>query len=106
MVLCHSRMLYVEFTVSETMEHFLACHANAFAFFGGVPAKIMVDNLKSAALRDQRARFGLVAHTTDSVLFPIRSRRRLTGSDALNARLYCPVNHHSSGQSPDQRGGV
>ena len=29
MVLCHSRMLYVEFTVSETMEHFLACHANA-----------------------------------------------------------------------------
>ena len=40
MVLCHSRMLYVEFTVSETMEHFLACHATAFAFFGGVPAKL------------------------------------------------------------------
>ncbi len=39
MVLCYSRMLYVEFTVSETMEHFLACHANAFAFFGGGPAQ-------------------------------------------------------------------
>lgn len=51
MVLCYSRMLYVEFTVSETMEHFLACHANAFAFFGGVPAKAMVDNLKSAVLQ-------------------------------------------------------
>jgi transposase len=51
MVLCHSRMLYVEFTVSETMEHFLACHANAFAFFGGVPAKLMVDNLRSAVLQ-------------------------------------------------------
>jgi transposase len=51
MVLCYSRMLYVEFTVSETMEHFLACHANAFAFFGGVPAKVMVDNLKSAVLK-------------------------------------------------------
>ena len=51
MVLCHSRMLYVEFTVSETMEHFLACHANALAFFGGVPAKVMVDNLKSAVLK-------------------------------------------------------
>jgi len=51
MVLCYSRMLYVEFTVSETMEHFLACHANAFAFFGGVVAKAMVDNLKSAVLR-------------------------------------------------------
>jgi transposase len=51
MVLCHSRMLYVEFTVLETMEHFLACHANAFTFFGGVPGKLMVDNLKSAVLQ-------------------------------------------------------
>jgi transposase len=51
MVLCHSRMMYVEFTVSETMEHFLAAHANAFAFFGGVPARCMVDNLKSAVLQ-------------------------------------------------------
>ena len=51
MVLCYSRMLYVEFTVSETMEHFLGCHANAFAFFGGVPGKLMVDNLKSAVLQ-------------------------------------------------------
>jgi hypothetical protein len=51
MVLCHSRMMYLEFTVSETMEHFLAAHANAFAFFGGVPARCMVDNLKSAVLQ-------------------------------------------------------
>jgi transposase len=50
MVLCYSRMLYVEFTVSETMEHFLACHANAFAFFGGVVSRVMVDNLRSAVL--------------------------------------------------------
>jgi len=51
MVLCYSRLLYVEFTLCETMEHFLACHQNAFTFFGGVPAKIMVDNLKSAVLQ-------------------------------------------------------
>jgi len=51
MVLCYSRQMYVEFTVSQTMEHFLACHANAFAAFGGVPARIMVDNLKSAVLQ-------------------------------------------------------
>jgi transposase len=51
MVLCYSRMMYVEFTVSQTMEHFLSCHQNAFAFFGRVPKKIMVDNLKSAVLR-------------------------------------------------------
>jgi transposase len=51
MVLCYSRMLYVEFTVSQTMEHFLACHQNAFDFFGCVPKRLMVDNLKSAVLR-------------------------------------------------------
>jgi transposase len=46
MVLCYSRMMYVEFTVSQTMEHFLGCHQNAFECFGKVPSKIMVDNLK------------------------------------------------------------
>ena len=51
MVLCYSRMMYVEFTVSQTMEHFLGCHQNAFDFFGSIPKKIMVDNLKSAVLR-------------------------------------------------------
>jgi len=51
MVLCYSRMMYVEFTVSQTMEHFLGCHQNAFQWFGAVPGKVMVDNLKSAVLK-------------------------------------------------------
>jgi transposase len=51
MVLCYSRMMYVEFTVSQTMEHFLGCHQNALTFFGLVPQKVMVDNLKSAVLK-------------------------------------------------------
>jgi transposase len=51
MVLAFSRQMYVEFTVSQTMEHFLACHQHGFAAFGGVPSKIMVDNLKSAVLQ-------------------------------------------------------
>ncbi len=50
-VLCYSRRMYLEFTVSQTMEHFLACHQNAFAAFGAVPGRIMVDNLKSAVLK-------------------------------------------------------
>ncbi len=51
MVLCYSRRMYLEFTVSQQMEFFLACHENAFAAFGGCPARIMVDNLKSAVLQ-------------------------------------------------------
>jgi transposase len=50
MVLCYSRLLYVEFTVSQTMEHFLAAHEHAFAAFAGCPARLMLDNLKSAVL--------------------------------------------------------
>ena len=51
MVLCYSRRMYLEFTVSQTSEFFLACHENAFAAFGGAPSQIMVDNLKSAVLQ-------------------------------------------------------
>ena len=51
MVLCQSRFMYVEFTVSQTMEHWLSCHQHAFEFFGGIPSRIMVDNLKSAVLK-------------------------------------------------------
>jgi transposase len=51
MVLCYSRLMYLEFTVSQTMEFFLGCHEHAFAAFGGCPARVMVDNLRSAVLQ-------------------------------------------------------
>jgi transposase len=51
MVLCYSRRMYLEFTLSQTMEFFLACHENAFTAFGGVVTRVMVDNLKSAVLQ-------------------------------------------------------
>ncbi len=54
MVLCHSRRLYVEFTLREAQEHFLAAHRNAFLFFGGVPNELIVDNCKVAVLEHQR----------------------------------------------------
>ena len=50
MVLCYSRRMYLEFTVSQTMEHFLAAHQNAFAAFNGVPARIIIDNLKTGVI--------------------------------------------------------
>jgi transposase len=48
MVLCHSRLLYIEFTRSEKFEEFIRCHENAFQFFGGlVPQECWYDNLTS-----------------------------------------------------------
>jgi hypothetical protein len=50
MVLSYSRLLYVEFTLSQCLEDFLSCHLNAFRAFGGVPKKIRYDNLKAVVL--------------------------------------------------------
>lgn len=49
--LCYSRLMYLEFTLAQTLEHFLGALQNAFLYFGGVPAEILSDNLKTAVLR-------------------------------------------------------
>lgn len=54
MVLSYSRMMYVEFTLSQKQEHFLQCHENAFLYFGGIPQKVMIDNLKTGVLEHKR----------------------------------------------------
>lgn len=54
MVLAYSRQLYVEFTLSQSMEHFLEAHSHAFDALG-VPRKIMVDNLRTAVLAHVRS---------------------------------------------------
>jgi transposase len=50
MVLCYSRMIYLEFSLLQGMEHFLCAHRHALEFFGGAPAKVMIDNLKTGVL--------------------------------------------------------
>jgi len=50
MVLCYSRLLYIEFTLGQSMEWFLSCHQHALEFFGGTPDRIMIDNLKTGVL--------------------------------------------------------
>lgn len=51
MVLSYSRMMTLEWTLSQRMEDFLSCHKRAFGFFGGVPKKILYDNLKSVVVQ-------------------------------------------------------
>lgn len=55
MVLCHSRMLYLEFAFSANFESFVRCHEHAFAFFGGVPREMWYDNL-ATAVAERRGR--------------------------------------------------
>lgn len=46
-VLSHSRVRYVEYTTSQDMATFLACHERAFRYVGGCPRKIVYDNTKT-----------------------------------------------------------
>lgn len=50
MVLSWSRALYVDFSLDQRMETFLAMHRRALEYFGGVPKRILYDNLKSVVL--------------------------------------------------------
>jgi transposase len=49
MVLCYSRLLYIEFTRSEKFEEFIRCHENAIRYFDNcVPIEGWYDNLPTA----------------------------------------------------------
>jgi transposase len=49
-VLCHSRLLYIEFTLSQRKAEFYRALVNALTFFGGSPRHLIFDNLKAAVL--------------------------------------------------------
>jgi len=50
MVLSHSRMIFLRFSLDARMDSFLAGHVQAFAAFGGCARVALYDNLKSAVI--------------------------------------------------------
>ena len=52
MVLGYSRLPFARFTTDMTSATLLSCHEEAFSFFGGVPAEILYDNMKTAWIHD------------------------------------------------------
>jgi len=49
-VLCYSRLVYIEFTLSQRKAEFYRGLVNALTFFGGSPRNLIFDNLKAAVL--------------------------------------------------------
>lgn len=47
MVLCYSRLMYLELSLSSQLYDFLRCHQNGLRFFGGVPKGCVYDNMTS-----------------------------------------------------------
>lgn len=52
MLLGYSRRAFVRFTTDMKSATLLACHLEAFAYFGGMPAEILYDNMKTAWLNE------------------------------------------------------
>jgi len=54
-ILGYSRTRYVEFTLDQKLPRLLDCLTHAFAYFGGVPQELLMDNMKTVVLsRDLR----------------------------------------------------
>ncbi|WP_459943265.1 IS21 family transposase, partial [Deferrisoma palaeochoriense] len=51
MTLAWSRHQYAEIVLDQKVATWLACHRHAFEWFGGVPARLIVDNAKCAIVR-------------------------------------------------------
>lgn len=49
-VLCYSRLMFIEFSLSQRKAEFYRGLVNALTFFGGSPRNLIFDNLKSAVL--------------------------------------------------------
>jgi len=47
MLLAYSRHQYVEFVFDQSLPTWILLHQHAFAFFGGVPQRVVLDNLKA-----------------------------------------------------------
>ena len=78
MTLAWSRHQYVEFVFDQKVETWLRCHRNAFAFFGGVPERVVPDNLKAAIVRacwhepQAQQAYRECAHHYDFLIAPCR----------------------------------
>jgi len=51
LVLAWSRHQYAEIVFDQKLTTWLLCHQHAFEFFGGVPQRIVLDNLKAAIIK-------------------------------------------------------
>jgi transposase len=49
-VLCYSRLIYIEFTLSQRKAEFYRSLVHALEFFGASPRAVIVDNLKAAVI--------------------------------------------------------
>lgn len=76
MTLCSSRKAYYEVVWQQDTRTFIECHKRGFAFFGGVPKAVILDNLKAAIIKacwedpEINRHFALFARHTGFAVLP------------------------------------
>jgi transposase len=68
-VLAHSRLLWLQFYERQTMAVLMHGLEEAFAFFGGVPAELLFDQMKAVIIDDERASGGQLLENAEFVRF-------------------------------------
>jgi transposase len=68
-VLAHSRLLWLQFYPRQTMAVLMRGLEEAFAFFGGVPAELLFDQMKAVIVDDTRAIGGRLLENAEFLRF-------------------------------------
>jgi transposase len=68
-VLAHSRLLWFQFYSRQTMAVLMRGLEDAFAFFGGVPAELLFDQMKAVIVDDERAVGGQLLKNAEFMRF-------------------------------------
>jgi transposase len=68
-VLAHSRLLWLQFYPRQTMAVLIRGLEEAFAFFGGVPAELLFDQMKAVIVEDERAIGGRLLENAEFMRF-------------------------------------
>ncbi len=100
MVLSWSRHQYVEFVFDQTVATWLRLHRNAFEFLGGVPERVVIDNLKAGIAQvcfeepEVQHAYRECAEHYGFLIGPCRPRRRSTR--ARSSRAACTTSSATS----------
>ena len=99
---------YVEAGWTQSLPDWISSHVRAFAFFGGVPAMIVSDNLKSAVIKacfhdpEINRTYGDMAAHYDTAVVPARPRKpkdKAKVETALQLAERCPARPRAMSES-------
>ncbi len=68
-VLAYSRLLWLQFCTRQTMAVLMRGLEDAFGYFGGVPAELLFDQMKSVIIDDERSRGGRLLENAEFARF-------------------------------------